>query len=302
MKHLNHRTKFREGEKRISLGALSGVLVAFTSFLGYLIAYGWRIGEARFYGIEQGLISVSLEDGLRYSVPIVLIFVCVIVVFGVDQDEEEEAEKSRKTKWVVFGVALLAFVVDVVAFGVFANNRQSFPTVLTLIIGIILVIVVFVSLVLIVLNKKTSIGALVAITLAYLVEIFCNNSTVSAIAIAGLSFALLIYLGIEGRLSANRIIAPIKSSLVIPFSVIGVALLGCVFLCSMSMGYYVAGRQQHIVLDSDEVVLATYNSDRSIMGTIDEQGNIVAYRVGNLSDESQSWTVQEVTIKGNSLF
>lgn len=37
------------------------------------------------------------------------------------------------------------------------------------------------------------------------------------------------------------------------------------------------------------------------MGTIDEQGNIVAYRVGNLSDESQPWTVQEVTIKGNSL-
>lgn len=102
-------------------------------------------------------------------------------------------------------------------------------------------------------------------------------------------------------LSAKRVIASVKSSLVIPFGVLGAALVGVAFLFAVVTGFNAAGLQQHIVLDSDEVVLVTYIGDRSIMGTIDEQGNIVAYRVGNLSDESQPWTVQEVTIKGNSL-
>lgn len=178
MKHLNYRTKFREGNKRISLGALSGILVALASFLGYFLAYGWRVGEAHFYGIEQGLVSVTLEDGLRFALPLILIFACVAVVFGADRSEEE-AKKSWKAKRAWFWVSLLAFVVDIVVLDIAARGGQGFVVKLTLVFGIVSAISLFVSLIAISLNKWKSISAVAVVTLAYLAVILFNTYNAS---------------------------------------------------------------------------------------------------------------------------
>ena len=87
-----------------------------------------------------------------------------------------------------------------------------------------------------------------------------------------------------------------------PYCVLGAALLGAAFMVAVISGFNAAGYQQHVVLDSGEVVLTTYNGDRSIVGTVNEQGAIEAYRVVNLSDEPETWTVKKLVLEGKPLF
>lgn len=302
MGYLTRRTEPYVDDKRISLGAFSGFLAILAPFMGYLLAYGWRSGEAQFYGIKQDLVGVSVEDGLRFALPLALILVCMVVVTSVDLDKRKETGEVSKKRKAVFLIGLVGFLVAAVVSVVFSNSGQGFLSSMTLAIGMVFVVALFASLLPSVLSQKSSIIAFIVIAASYFAEIFVNVPTVIAIVVAVLAFTLLFYLGFEGMLSAKRATTPIKNNLVMPYFVLGVAILGAAFMVAAITGFNAAGYQQHVVLGSGEVVLTTYNGDRSIVGTVNEQGGIEAYRVVNLSDEPQTWTVEKLVLKAKPLF
>lgn len=302
MGYLTRRTEPYVDDKRISLGAFSGFLAILAPFMGYLLAYGWRSGEAQFYGIKQDLVGVSVEDGLRFALPLALILVCMVVVTSVDLDKRKEVGEVSKKRKALFLVGLVGFFVAAAVSIVFAYFGKGLLSSMVLVGGMVLAMVMFASLVPSLLSRKSSIIAFIVIAASYITEIFVNVPSVIAIVVTVLAFTLLVYLGFEGMLSAKRAITPIKNSLVMPCCVFGAVLLGVAFTLAVITGFNAAQYQQHVVLHSGEVVLTTYNGDRSIVGTVDEQGNIEAYRVVNLSNEPQTWTVKKLALKGKPLF
>lgn len=296
------RFRARNRDKKVSLGTFAGLLAILAPFAGYLLAYGWRSGEAQFYGIKQELIGISLDDCFRFAFPLALVFICMAVVTRVDLGKKRETGNApKKRRSGVIGCAI-GFVVSAILSVVLAYFHLSPWSLLVLIASMLLLVATLIFLMSSVLSLRTSRFAFGAIAVSYFVEILFDGPIATSVVVIVLAFTLLSYLGKEGMLSAKRGITPVKVNLVMPYCALGGALLGAAFLFATISGFNAAGFQQHIVLDSREVVLTTYSGDRSVIASVDEEGNISTYRIANLSDESQPWTVKKPDLKGKPLF
>lgn len=292
---LSHRTKPQMQESRISLGALTTIVVAAATLSGYLVSYSWRSGEAAFFGIPTDLLSVSLEDTLRFGVPMAMAFICLIVVTIID--DAIKRKRSKRKTIVLASIALASCICVIVALA----SKSALNVVMSLLVIACFAAFVIASLWCLCTRWESMVvSGFVAIEL--IVLCVSNSPTVPAVVLFASAVVLLAYVVRTRRYFPYRGLPNWIKRTRLPYHALGVGIL-VALLCLLSFfgGNRMAQTQERIVLSEfgqgREVVLATYSGDRSILGFIRPDGTIASYRVASLSDESD-WRIELVHIKG----
>ena len=295
MSSLSHRTKRQALEPRISFGALMSIVVAVATLSGYLVAYSWRSGEAAFFGIPTELMSVSLEDALRFAVPMVIVFGCLVVIVIVD-----DASKRKRGRKKTIALVSIAIASCVLALAGLANVSSLNAIASLLVIGCF---VVFLITTLCCLCSRWESVLVSGFASIELVVLCVNNSP--AIPAAVLFASMVVLLAYVARM---RKYIPYKglpnwiTHMRLPYHALGLGIL-VALLCLLSFfgGNRMAQTRERIVLSESvqgrEVVLATYSGDRSILGFVLPDGAIASYRVANLTGESD-WHIESIDVEG----
>lgn len=295
MSSLSHRTKRQTLEPRISLGALTSIIVAVATLSGYLVAFNWRSGEAAFFGIPTELMSVSLEDTLRFAVPMVMAFSCLVVVAIID-DAIKKKRSGRKT------IALFSIAVALCALTLTGLANVASLNIFTslLVVGCVVFFVITFLYSLYTRWESVLVSGFVLIELTTLCV--SDLPTVPVVVLFASTLVLLLYVARMRRYFPYKGLPNWIIRTRLPYHALAVGIV-VALLCILSFfgGNRMAQTRERIVLsESDqgrEVVLATYSGDRSILGLVWADGTIASYRVVSLADESD-WHIEPVHIEG----
>lgn len=288
----------------VSLSSASALIVALATLFGYFLAFAWRGAEAAYYGIPYDLISVSVEDGLRYVIPLVLLFICYVVVISVDYRQVETWDK----RFLIHNT--IQFVSNFVAMGICLisiSNPTSDENVVFQSIMLFLLVIsacfLFIAAMRYILVDRFSMAILLILSVSFIVFTQSNTMVINALVIFITSVVMLVYV-IKRDDKISLLMKPHRSHrLINPLAFLtGSLFVAGIIVLSVWTGFYAAGNKEHLVLSDDakQVVLTTYSGDRSVIGTIDDDGNIVSYRMINLSDDDREWRIEKVTIAGRS--
>lgn len=298
-----NRDRGKERSAQLSLGSLATIIVAVATFSGYLVAYGWRSGEAFFYGIPSELVSVSIEDALRFSVPLVMVLSCWVIITVVDVISRGEEKRKYHPFGIAFSLIFMAIVtVGIIFRSVWDSSAWSLAISLTLIAFFVVSVVLILRSMF---SEKKSMLAAALVGGVFMVQSVSDHPALPMVIFFIASFVVFGYIGYIQKLNSEKRL-PQWIEAVRP-SLVGGSLLAAIALMSLFSffgGNRMAQMEERIVLsdqyENKQIILTTYAGNRSITGNVDEDGNITSYQSRFLTDES-GWHVEPILIKGNTL-